>query len=83
MYSMAGVTRNHGRIVPSPVVLLHAQLRGHDCEAASTDLRLSVGNQSLITYPDIFVTCGPDRYLDNRSNVHVFVKPDDVAFRRL
>lgn len=66
MYSMAGASRNHGRIVGNAFSLLHQQLEGRDCEAASTDIRLAVPRRNLITYPDVFVTCGPDQYLDNR-----------------
>ena len=66
MYAMAGASRNHGRIVLSTARLLHAQLRGRDCEEAATDLRLAIPKHDLIIYPDVFVTCGPDQYLDNR-----------------
>lgn len=68
MYAMAGATRNHGRIVASAGMVLYNQLRGRECEAAITDLRLAVRQHNLITYPDIFVTCGPDRFYDNRKD---------------
>jgi Uma2 family endonuclease len=66
MYAMAGGSRTHSRLVENVSGQLYLQLRGRECEAASTDLRLYVPKYHLITYPDVFVTCGPDQYLDNR-----------------
>jgi len=71
MYAMSGASRSHSRLVEAASGLLFAQLRGRECEAASTDLRLYVPRHSLITYPDVFVTCGPDEYLDNRTDTMV------------
>ena len=42
-----------------------------ECEFASTDIRLYVPKHKLITYPDVFVTCGPDQYPDNRKDTLV------------
>jgi Uma2 family endonuclease len=66
MYAMAGTARNHAHIVTSAGAELYRQLKGRDCAVAISDLRLSVRAHELYTYPDIFVTCGPDQYLDNR-----------------
>jgi Uma2 family endonuclease len=68
MYAMSGASRNHSRIVMAAGAQLYAQLRGRDCTAAIVDLRLSVRQHNLFTYPDVFVTCGPDQYLDNRTD---------------
>lgn len=68
MYAMSGGSRNHMHIVTAIAGELYSALRGRDCAVASTDLRLSVGKYNLITYPDVFVTCGPDQYLDNRTD---------------
>ena len=71
MYAMAGASRNHGRIVTAVGSLFFAQLRGKECESVTTDLRLAVRQRNLITYPDIFVTCGPDQYFDTRKDTLV------------
>ena len=71
MYAVSGASRNHGRIVASAGAQLYAQLPGNDCEAANDDLRLAVRQHNLITYPDIFVTCGPDKFLDHRTDTLV------------
>lgn len=65
MYAMAGASRNHGHIVMAVGGELYAQLRGRDCSVVSTDVRLSIGEHNLITYPDVFVSRGPDKFLDN------------------
>lgn len=66
MYAMAGASRNYGRIVGNAFALLHGQLEGRQCEPAMADQRLAVPSHHLITYPDVFVTCGPDQYFDDR-----------------
>ncbi len=66
MYAMAGASRSHGRIVGNAFALLHQQLEGRDCEPAVADQRLAIPSHRLITYPDVFVTCGPDQYFDDR-----------------
>lgn len=66
MYAMAGASRNYGRIVRNAFALLHGQLEGRQCEPAMADQRLAVPSHHLITYPDVFVTCGPDQYFDDR-----------------
>lgn len=68
MYAMAGASVNHGRIVGNAFVILHQQLNGRNCEPAILDTRLAVLRHDLITYPDIFVRCGQDQYLDNRKD---------------
>jgi len=66
IYAMAGASVNHGRIVGNTFVLVHQQLQGRECEPAILDTRLAVRPHDLITYPDIFVRCGQDQYLDDR-----------------
>lgn len=68
MYAMAGASRSHGRIVGNAFALLHQQLEGRDCEPAVADQRLAIPSHHLITYPDVFVTCGPDQYFDDRKD---------------
>ena len=90
MYAMAGATRNHGRIVQSISRILHNQLLGSDCEEATTELRLAIREHGLITYPDVFVTCGPDQYLDNRQDtvtdatlIAEVLSPSTIRYDRL
>jgi Uma2 family endonuclease len=68
VYAMSGASRAHAHIVAAVSYELYGQLRGRNCAVATTDLRLAVRQHDLVTYPDIFVTCGPDRFLDDRKD---------------
>ncbi len=65
MFAMARGTRNHARIAASALRRLAEQLDGHPCEAAGSDLRLYSAQYRIFTYPDVFVTCGADQFLDD------------------
>jgi Uma2 family endonuclease len=43
---------------------LWEQLRGRECEAAATDLRIYSALAGISLYPDIVVTFGPDKFHD-------------------
>jgi Uma2 family endonuclease len=71
VFVMAGGTPNHAWIVSNTLARLSEQLRGRPCGARSGDLRLFIAQHQVFTYPDIVVTCGPDRLLDNRRDTIV------------
>ena len=71
MYAMAGSSRNHAYLVMNAGYLLNGQLRGRECAAFATDLRLFVRQHRLITYPDVFVACPPFQDLDSRKDTMV------------
>jgi Uma2 family endonuclease len=71
MYSMAGSTLNHAPIVNNAGLFLNTQLRGRECTAFATDLRLFVRRHDLITYPDVFVACRPFQMLEGRRDTMV------------
>jgi Uma2 family endonuclease len=66
MFAMSGGTRNHARIALNTARRLAEQLDGRSCEVAGGDLRLYSAQRKMFTYPDVFVTCGPDQFLDAR-----------------
>lgn len=66
MFALAGGTPNHAWIVANTLIRMGEQLCGGPCGARSSDLRLYSAKHRVITYPDILVTCGPDRLLDGR-----------------
>jgi len=68
MFAMAGGTRNHSWIASNTLVRLGEQLRGRPCGAVGSDLRLYSIQFQIYTYPDVFVTCGPDRFLDDHKD---------------
>jgi Uma2 family endonuclease len=68
MYAMSGSSFDHAHIVLATATNLYGQLRGRECSAFATDLRLFVRQHDLITYPDIFITCRPFQVLDGRKD---------------
>jgi Uma2 family endonuclease len=69
MYAMSGATYDHAFLVGNTHGELRSQLKGKDCAAFATDLKLFVKKHEVITYPDVFVTCPPFRVLDGRKDV--------------
>jgi Uma2 family endonuclease len=68
IYAMAGASLSHALVVSNAGFSLYSQLRGRDCTAFSSELRLFVPQYNLITYPDIFVSCRPFDVLDSRKD---------------
>ncbi len=64
---MAGASRQHNRIVTNVVVSLANQLRQRPCNVYSSDMRVKVEKCGLYTYPDILVTCGEERFADEKA----------------
>ncbi|HVR38438.1 MAG TPA: Uma2 family endonuclease [Thermoanaerobaculia bacterium] len=58
IYAMAGGTPEHAALASAVIALLFAQLRGGDCHAFTSDLRVRT-QSGLTTYPDVTVICGP------------------------
>lgn len=65
MFAMARASRNHIRIVGNLHAALHGHLRGQPCEVYMLDMRVLVKPTGLFTYPDITITRGQPRFLDN------------------
>jgi len=65
VFAMAGGKVAHNRIVTRLTILLGQQLRGKTCEPFNSDQRIHIPNNSLFTYPDISIVCGPVVTLNN------------------
>jgi len=59
LYAMTGASERHERIALNIAAALSVHLRGSSCRAFKGDLRIAVGEDHY--YPDVFVTCGPER----------------------
>jgi len=57
-WAMAGGSREHAALAANVLGLLAAQLRGGNCQAHTSDLRIRVRATGLATYPDVSVICG-------------------------
>jgi Uma2 family endonuclease len=60
IYAMAGGTPEHAALAAAVIGLLFGQLRGGECRAYDSDLRVRTPS-GLATYPDVTVICGPSR----------------------
>lgn len=65
IFAMVGSSRNHNRIAGNVYAALRAALKGTNCEAFTSDMRLRTPN-GLYTYPDAMVICGPMALSDDR-----------------
>jgi len=68
MFSMAGASRRHNRIVTNLVTALDNQLRERPCNVYSNDMRVKIPNTELFTYPDLVVTCGEETFADDEQD---------------
>src|SRR5688500_2445576 len=59
IFAMAGTTLAHNDITYSLLADVAPQLRGGQCLAYGSDLRVRVEASNLYTYPDISIVCGP------------------------
>ncbi|MCI0540664.1 MAG: Uma2 family endonuclease [Verrucomicrobiales bacterium] len=64
MFAMAGGTRAHSLIATNLARKLGNRLKTRSCVTYNADLRVKVEATGLLTYPDISVVCGPQRFLD-------------------
>src|SRR5438876_686910 len=68
MFEMAGGTRWHSLIAGNLVREIGNRLKGRACVAFNADLRVKIEATGLLTYPDLSVACGPQRFLDTQED---------------
>lgn len=68
---MAGASLNHNFINDNVVGLIHPFLKGKSCKSCSSDQRIHIPSNSLYTYPDIMIVCGPQKYAEHDRNTIV------------
>jgi Uma2 family endonuclease len=67
---MAGASPDHNRIVFNLILLLGMKLEGDSCEIFPGDQRVHVEANTLFTYPDLTIVCGPPAfYQDDNMNL--------------
>lgn len=59
VFSQAGGTRRHSLISANVLAELRQRLRGKECEAHGSDMRIQVEATGLYAYPDVSVVCPP------------------------
>jgi Uma2 family endonuclease len=65
---MAGGSRVHSLIATNLARELGNRLKGRPCVTYNADLRVKVEATGLLTYPDVSVVCGPERFLDSKED---------------
>ncbi|MGE0487583.1 MAG: Uma2 family endonuclease [Vulcanimicrobiota bacterium] len=64
-----GGTLEHDTITANLTGLLHASLRGQDCQVLTSNMKVRTWADGLFSYPDLAVFCGPPRFHDDRRDV--------------
>jgi Uma2 family endonuclease len=70
---MAGASRAHDLVAANLLAALHMALRGKECDVDGSNLKI-VSPGGMVTYPDLFVRCGPlaDEAIECRDPLVVF-----------
>jgi Uma2 family endonuclease len=65
---MAGGTRAHSLIATNLGAELRNQLKNTNCVVYNADLRVKVEATGLLTYPDLSIVCGEQRFIDQEDD---------------
>ncbi|HEY9284334.1 MAG TPA: Uma2 family endonuclease [Pyrinomonadaceae bacterium] len=78
IFAMTGASMRHNRITLNIGAELNVQLRGRDCQAFTSDMRVHVSATGLYTYPDVTAICGEpelqDEHVDTLLNPVLIVE---------
>lgn len=69
IFAMAGSSLEHDTITANLGGLLHARLRGRECQVLTSNMKVRTRSNGLFSYPDVTVFCGPPRFHDPRRDV--------------
>ncbi len=61
--ALSGSSFDHNLIASNILRLFGEQLKGRRCREFGSDLRMAIGSQRLICYPDVLVACPPFEFL--------------------
>ncbi len=73
IFAMTGASRRHNLISLNIGAELRAQLRGRDCEAYVSDMRVRIPSANLYTYPDVVAVRGEPEFED--AEVDTLINP--------
>jgi Uma2 family endonuclease len=78
IFAMTGASRKHNLVAGNTFGELRQQLKGRQCQAYVSDMRVKVTATGLYTYPDVVVVCGEpsfeDGYVDTLLNPTLLVE---------
>ena len=65
-FAMVGATREHNLIAMNVFRELGNQLRGRECRAYPSDMRLKIEETGKYVYPDAMIVCGEEAFADDK-----------------
>ncbi len=68
MFALSGASLEHNEIFSNLFGILTTSLKGKSCKPYGSDLRVNIANDSLYTYPDISIICGPPETTDEHKD---------------
>ena len=68
IYAMAGASPRHTLIAANIIISLGSRLKGRPCTVHTGDLRVSIAQTGLHTYPDVVIVCGQPVYEDRQKD---------------
>jgi Uma2 family endonuclease len=69
MWAMSGTSLRHTRLQGNLYAELRSILRGTNCEAFTSDLRVRISPGRMYAYPDVTVICGKPLLADERQDI--------------
>jgi len=69
IFSMAGESINHNRIVGNLLSKLDQTLLSGECEPFMTEIKVWIEPKDLFAYPDIIVVCGKPEFYADRDDI--------------
>ena len=69
MWAMSGGSMRHSRLAMNISGELYNALRGTNCQAFTSDLRVRVMPRRMYAYPDVTVVCGKPLLADDRQDI--------------
>ena len=78
IFAMSGASVKHNRIQSNTMGEFYLKLKGKGCQPYGSDLRIHIPENTLYTYPDITIFCGPpdltNDHFDTATNPSVIVE---------
>ena len=65
IFAMSGPKFQHVKVCSNLLSCLGQKLKGKPCQPLGSDMRVHIEKNTLFTYPDISVVCGPPEFLNN------------------
>jgi len=77
VFTLAGASVNHNRVLRNTLSALTVKLRGKPCEVFPSDMRVKVPAYSPYRYPDLTALCGEARF-ENLGKQELLINPSVI-----